>query len=132
MSETPSAAPETTQETIPAGQPANASQGVDHGVDFSDRYKQVVGKLNETLGKVDWSEMGKLGKIIGIFVAVIVAQILIKGVLDTINLLPILPGLLELLGLVVVGKWSWENLTTSEKRSDVLQRLQSVKRDYLG
>jgi hypothetical protein len=132
MSETPSAAPETTQDSDPAVTPASVSEGVDHGFDFSDRYQEVVGKLNETLGKVDWSEMGKIGKIVGIFVAVIVAQILIKGVLDTINLLPILPGLLELLGLVVVGKWSWENLTTSEKRNDVLQRLQSVKREYLG
>ena len=76
--------------------------------------------------------MGKIGKITGIFVAVIVAQILIKGVLDTINLLPIVPGLLELLGLVVVGKWSWDNLTTSEKRNVVIDRLQSVKREYLG
>ena len=95
-------------------------------------FRSVVGKLNETLGKVDWSEMGKIGKIVGIFVAVIVAQILIKGVLDTINLLPIVPGLLELLGLVVVGKWSWDNLTTSEKRTAVIDRLQSVRREYLG
>jgi hypothetical protein len=91
-----------------------------------------VGMVNETLDKVDWAQMGKVGKIVGIFVAVIVAQILIKGALDTINLLPIIPGLLELLGLVVVGKWSWDNLTTSEKRTAVVQRLQGVKREYLG
>ena len=130
MSETPGAPSETTQDTditTPAG-----TDGTDHGFDFSARYQEVVGKLNETLGKLDWSEMGKIGKIVGIFVAVIVAQILIKGVLDTINLLPIIPGLLELLGLVVVGKWSWDNLTTSEKRTAVLDRLQTVKREYLG
>jgi len=63
---------------------------------------------------------------------VIVAQILIKGVLDTINLLPIVPGLLELLGLVVVGTWSWDNLTTSEKRNAVVERLQGVRKEYLG
>ena len=51
--------------------------------------------------------MGRIGKAAGILIAVIVAQILIKGVLDTINLLPVVPGLLELLGLVVVGSWSW-------------------------
>jgi hypothetical protein len=127
MSETPSAPPETSQDTG-----TTAPAAVDHGFDFSDRYQDVVGKLNETLGKVDWSQMGKVGKIVGIFVAVIVAQILIKGVLDTINLLPIIPGLLELLGLVVVGQWSWDNLTTSEKRSAVLQRLQNVRQEYLG
>ncbi len=132
MSETPSAPPETSQDPITPSPATTAGEGNDHGFDFSDRYQDLVGKLNETLGKVDWSEMGKFGKIIGIFVAVIVAQILIKGVLDTINLLPIIPGLLELLGLVVVGKWSWDNLTTSEKRGAVVQRLQSVRREYLG
>jgi len=63
---------------------------------------------------------------------VIVAQILIKGVLDTINLLPILPGLLELLGLIVVGQWSWHNLTTSDKRGAVVARIQNLRKEYLG
>jgi hypothetical protein len=76
--------------------------------------------------------MGKVGKAAGILLAVIVAQILIKGVLDTINLLPIVPGLLELLGLVVVGKWSWDNLTTSEKRAAVVEKAQTLKKEYLG
>lgn len=132
MSETPSAPPETSQESGSTVSDSSVGASVDHGFDFSDRYQDVVGKLNETLGKVDWSEMGKIGKVVGIFVAVIVAQILIKGVLDTINLLPIIPGLLELLGLVVVGKWSWDNLTTSEKRNEVIQRLQNLRQEYLG
>jgi hypothetical protein len=104
----------------------------DAGFDFKQRYGEVVGKLNETLGKLDWEQITKAGKVGGIFLAVIVAQILIKGVLDTINLLPIVPGLLELLGLVVVGNWSWQNLTTSEKRAAVLDQLQGVKKEYLG
>jgi hypothetical protein len=104
----------------------------DAGFDFQQRYGEVIGKVNETLDKVDWSQMGKVGKAAGILLAVIVAQILIKGVLDTINLLPIVPGLLELLGLVVVGKWSWDNLTTSEKRSAVVDRVQTIKKEYLG
>ena len=104
----------------------------DAGFVFSQRYGDVIGKVNETLDKVDWSQIGKAGKVAGILLAVIVAQILIKGVLDTINLLPIVPGLLELLGLVVVGSWSWENLTTSEKRSAVVDRLQNLRKEYLG
>ena len=72
---------------------------------FSERYSDVLGKVNDTLDQVDWSQMGRIGKIVGIFAAVIIAQILIKGILDTINLLPIVPGLLELLGVVVVGQW---------------------------
>ena len=104
----------------------------DAGVDFSKRYGEVIGKVNETLDNVDWTKIGKIGKASAILLAVIVAQILIKGVLDTINLLPIVPGLLELLGLVVVGNWSWKNLTTSEKRSAVIDRLQTIKKEYLG
>ena len=101
-------------------------------VDFAERYKDILGKVNETLDKVDWSQAGRIGKVVGIFAAVIVAQILIKGILDTINLLPIIPGLLELLGVVVVGQWSWKNLTTGDKRSALVTRIQSLRKEYLG
>ncbi|MCP9931699.1 CAAD domain-containing protein [Cyanobium sp. AMD-g] len=101
-------------------------------VDFTERYSEVIGKVNETLDKVDWSQVGRIGKASGVLLAVIVAQILIKGVLDTINLLPIVPGLLELLGLVVVGSWSWKNLTTGEKRSAVMAKLQTLRKEYLS
>ena len=100
--------------------------------DFQQRYGEVVGKVNETLDRVDWSQLGKFGKVAGILLAVIIAQILIKGVLDTINLLPIVPGLLELLGLVVVGSWAWKNLTTSEKRSELMSQVDHLKKEYLG
>ncbi|MCP9859537.1 MULTISPECIES: CAAD domain-containing protein [unclassified Cyanobium] len=101
-------------------------------VDFTERYSEVISKVNETLDKVDWSQVGRIGKASGVLLAVIVAQILIKGVLDTINLLPIVPGLLELLGLVVVGRWSWKNLTTGDKRSAVMAKLQTLRKEYLS
>ena len=101
-------------------------------VDFAERYKDILGKVNETLDKVDWGQAGRIGKVVGIFAAVIVAQILIKGILDTINLRPVVPGLLELLGVVVVGQWSWKNLTTSEKRSALVTRIQTLRKEYLG
>jgi hypothetical protein len=111
---------------------AETSPSSDAGFDFKQRYGDVLTKVNEALGQVDWSQVGKLGKVTGIFLAVIIAQILIKGVLDTINLLPIVPGLLELLGLVVVGNWAWNNLTTSEKRSELMSRVDTIKKEYIG
>ncbi|QNG28732.1 CAAD domain-containing protein [Synechococcus sp. LTW-R] len=99
---------------------------------FTERYTEVLGKVNETLDKVDWNQMGRIGKGVGVLVIVIVAQVLIKGVLDTINLLPVVPGLLELLGLVVVGQWSWKNLTTSDKRTAVINKVQGLRKEYLG
>ena len=101
-------------------------------VSFSARYGDILDKVNGTLDQVDWSQMGRIGKASGVILAVIVAQILIKGVLDAINLLPVVPGLLELLGLVIVGQWSWHNLTTSEKRGAVVTKVQNLRKEYLG
>ena len=99
-----------TTEVKTEAQEVAAETTADSGVDlqakageFKERYAEVLGKVNSTLDGVDWNQMGRVGKAAGILIAVIVAQILIKGVLDTINLLPVVPGLLELLGLVVVG-----------------------------
>jgi hypothetical protein len=104
----------------------------DAGADFTERYKDILGKVNQSLDTVDWSQVGRIGKALGVILAVIVAQILIKGLLDTINLLPIVPGLLELLGLIVVGSWSWNNLSTSERRSAFTSKLQHLRQEYLG
>ena len=117
----------TTEKTT-----TNSVDNADEEIKFSERYSEAVGKVNETLNKLDWSQMGRIGKVLGIFAAVIVAQILIKVVMDTINLLPIVPGLLELLGVVMVGQWSWQNLTTSEKRSALSERVQNLRKEYLG
>ena len=99
---------------------------------LSDKYSDVMGTINETLGKVDWTQMGKYGKAAGIIAIVVLAQIIIKVVIDTINFFPILPGLLELLGVIVVGQWSWQNLRTSENREAVFDKIQNLKKTYLG
>ena len=99
---------------------------------FSERYSDVMGKINETLGTIDWTQMGKYGKAAGVIAVVVIAQIIIKVVIDTVKFFPILPGLLELLGLIVAGQWSWQNLRTSENREAVLERVQNLKKTYLG
>ena len=99
---------------------------------FSEKYSDVMGKINETLGTIDWTQMGKYGKAAGVIAVVVIAQIIIKVVIDTINFFPILPGLLELLGVVVAGQWSWQNLRTSENREAVLEKIQNLKKTYLG
>ena len=120
------------QDPAPAASASAGDSSSTETVNFTERYSEVLGKVNDTLDQVDWSQVGRIGKVVGIFAAVIVAQILIKGILDTINLLPVVPGLLELLGVVVVGQWSWKNLTTSDKRSALVTRIQSLRQEYLG
>ncbi|QEY32160.1 hypothetical protein EVJ50_07920 [Synechococcus sp. RSCCF101] len=109
-----------------------ATPAAESSAGFSERYEQVLGAINSTLNQVDWSQAGLIVKVAGIFTAVIVAQILIKGLLDTVNLIPIVPGLLELLGLVVAGRWALANLTTSQKREALTSRLRSWQQEYLG
>tara|TARA_B100001939_G_scaffold240577_1_gene208074 strand:- start:151 stop:543 length:393 start_codon:yes stop_codon:yes gene_type:complete len=120
-------AQEVVAETADGGVDLQAKAG-----EFKERYAEVLGKVNSALDSVDWNQMGRIGKASGILIAVIVAQILIKGVLDTINLLPVVPGLLELLGLVVVGTWSWNNLRTSTKREELVKSITKLRQEYLG
>ena len=123
--------PESNTDSTP-DKPSASASAIPEGPSISDRANDAMGKANEILGKVDWSQMGKYGKAAGIIAVVIVAQIIIKVVIDTINFFPILPGLLELLGIVVLGQWSWQNLTTSEKRTAVFDKVQNLKKEYLG
>ena len=114
----------STQET--------AANVQDSFADFSARYTEVLTKINGFLGTVDWGQMGRIGKGLGVLVLVIVGQVFIKGLLDTINVLPIVPGLLELLGVVVAAQWCWRNLATKEKRSEVATKAKGLRNDYLG
>ncbi len=122
----PTTANTTNKETV-----AN-SGNQDDTINYSEQFSQLMRTVNETLSKIDWTQMGKYGKAAGIITVVIIAQVIIKGVIDTINLLPVIPGLLELLGLVVVGQWSWQNLTTSDKRNAVIEKVQTLRKEYLG
>lgn len=88
---------------------------------FVECYSDVFGKVNDMFDQVDWSQMGWIGKIVGIFVVVIIVQILIKGIFDMINLLLIVLGLFELFGVVVVGQWSWKNFIISDKCNVLVQ-----------
>ena len=120
----------TSFETPPMANSVSEAKGDNDSI--SDRFNEVMGTINQTLGKIDWSQMGKYGKAIGIIAVVIVAQVIIKVVIDTINFFPVVPGLLELLGVVVLGQWSWQNLSTSEKRNAVFERVQNLRKEYLG
>ena len=49
----------------------DASMGTEDTASFTERYSEVLGKVNDTLDQVDWNQMGRIGKIVGIFAAVI-------------------------------------------------------------
>ena len=99
---------------------------------FSKRYDEAVGKINASLEEVDWEKAGRIGTVVGILLVLSLALVLVNTVLATIQLIPIVPGLLELLGLVVAGQWCYRNLYTKDKRQALGERLQNLRKEYLG
>lgn len=99
---------------------------------FSKRYDEAVGKINTSLDKVDWEKVGRIGAVVGILLVSSLALVLVNSVLATIHLIPVLPGLLELLGLVVTAQWCYRNLYTKDKRHAFVERIRNLRKEYLG
>ena len=69
-------------------------------------------------------------------VVVGIALSLVSGVLDSINHLPLIGGVVqgvsELIGLVVMLQFIAENLLKQQKRADLFARIVVLKKDLLG
>ncbi len=104
----------------------------DPALTFSKRYDEAISKINSSLDKVDWEKAGRIGTIAGILLVVSLGLVLVNSVLATIHLIPVLPGLLQLLGLVVAVQWCYQNLYTKDKRQAFVERLRNLRKEYLG
>ena len=83
---------DTTTDAVEQGTATEVETDASSGAaeaSFSERYSEILAKVNGTLDQVDWSQM-------------------------------------------VVGQWSWHNLTTSEKRGAVVAKVQNLRKEYLG
>ena len=49
-----------SDETTDQQEQASAS-AADMGANFTERYSEILGKVNATLDQVDWTQMGRLG-----------------------------------------------------------------------
>lgn len=104
----------------------------DLSLTFSKRYDEAIGKINASLDKVDWEKAGRIGTFAGILLVLSLALVLVNSVLATIHLIPVVPGLLELLGLVVTGQWCYRNLYTKDKRQALGEKFHNLRKEYLG
>ena len=104
----------------------------DLSVSFSKRYDEAVGKINASLDKVDWEKAGRVGMFAGVLLVLGLTLVLVNSILATIHLLPVVPGLLELLGLVVAGQWCYRNLYTKDKRQALGEKFHNLRKEYLG
>lgn len=115
---------------IPSIRPPGAQE--DLPLTFSKRYDEAIGKINASLDKVDWEKAGRIGMVAGILLVLSLALVLVNSVLATIHLIPVVPGLLELLGLVVTAQWCYRNLYTKDKRQALGGKLHNLRKEYLG
>ena len=51
------------QDPAPAAS-APASDSSTETVNFTERYSEVLGKVNDTLDQVDWNQVGRIGKVV--------------------------------------------------------------------
>lgn len=114
----------------PSIRPSGAQE--DFSLTFSKRYDEAIGRINASLDKVDWEKVGRIGTFAGILLVLSLTLVLVNSVLATIHLIPVVPGLLELLGLVVAGQWCYRNLYTKDKRQALGERLHNLRKEYLG
>jgi len=96
---------------------------------------QLVNQLLARLGASPLQSLAELLPALRIVTLLVVAGITIKltgATLGAINELPLVGRLLELVGLISALNFLARNATKSQKRAELLARIQKLKRDLLG
>lgn len=85
--------------------------------------------ITDYFNRVNWKRIGLISLI---FLVVILSQLLIHAVIVTINIFPVLPGLLQLIGLIVVIRFSYHNLLTAENRAKIWEKIKTKTNEVLN
>jgi hypothetical protein len=96
---------------------------------------QLVNQLLARLGATPLQSLAELLPALRIISLLVVAGITLKltgATLGAINEIPLVGRLLELVGLISALNFLARNATKSQKRAELLARIQKLKRDLLG
>ena len=66
-----------------------------------------------------------IGISVGIFVVVIIAQLILHEVVMVIDSIPVFNGIMEIIGLVAFINFSRNNLITTEQRTALMEKVQT-------
>ena len=66
-----------------------------------------------------------IGISVGIFVVVIIAQLILHEVVMVIDSIPVFNGIMEIIGLVTFINFSRNNLITTEQRTALMEKVQT-------
>mgnify|MGYP001403587868 CR=1 FL=1 len=96
----------------------------------------LVSKIQSWLDSNDlaglWSKMRVPLRLVGALILFVLISKVYNGVLNTIDSLPLAPGLLELAGLIWLLNYVRRNLLRSEDRKRVIDRLRSAWGRVIG
>ncbi len=127
--EPPPAAP--SAQAAPAAQPASDTQTSK----LLGLPLQLVNQLLARLGAAPLRNLADLLPALRLVSLLVVAGITLKltgATLGAINELPLVGRLLELVGLISALQFVAANALRSQKRAELLARIQKLKRDFLG
>jgi hypothetical protein len=74
----------------------------------------------------------KVGLSAGIFTVVIVSQVLLHGLVEIVDSIPVFNSLMQVVGVYATIRFVVANLTTQEKREDFAQDVRNTYQKVVG
>ena len=124
----PESSPIATTVSVPADPGANAAEG--------GEFQLLLDKLSALLGDTDlnavWQQSQRPLKLLGVAMVVIVTLQLTGAVLDTLGGIPMLPRMLQLVGLTWLVMFGSKRLLRSEGRQQVVSQVSGAWNAFVG
>jgi hypothetical protein len=74
----------------------------------------------------------KAGLTAGIFAVVIVSQLLLHGLVEIVDSIPVFNSLMQVVGVYATARFVLTNLTTQEKRDNLAKNFRNTYQDVVG
>lgn len=74
----------------------------------------------------------KVGLTAGIFTAVIVSQVLLHGLVEIVDSIPVFNSLMQVIGVYATIRFVVANLTTQEKRNNLTEKVRDSYHQVVG
>lgn len=74
----------------------------------------------------------KAGFTAGIFTVVIVSQLILHGFVEIVDSIPVFNSLMQVVGVYATVRFVLANLTTQEKRDNLVENVRNTYQDVVG
>ena len=81
---------------------------------------------------VNGDVLKKVGLTAGIFTVVIVSQLFLHGFVEIVDSIPVFNSLMQVVGVYVSARFAIANLTTQEKRDNLVENVRNTYQDVVG